>query len=68
MDKVVLLVENYVNNCATCQKCQPQEPETPLNLWTTLERRWLRVHTGIDFTTGPFEEKMWLVIIDAFSN
>ncbi|XP_065217466.1 uncharacterized protein K02A2.6-like [Planococcus citri] len=58
-------IEVFVSKCATCQRYQPQEPETPLNLWTTPNKPWYRIH--IDFT-GPFDGKLWLVIIDSFSN
>ncbi|BES89748.1 Hypothetical Protein NTJ_02555 [Nesidiocoris tenuis] len=57
-------IETYVGQCSDCQKSQSDSPETPLYLWNTPDSSWDRLH--IDFL-GPFEGKMWFVVIDAFS-
>lgn len=57
-------IEFFVKRCDHCQSNGPNEPQTPLNLWNTLEKVWDRIH--IDFC-GPYDGMQWFVVIDAFS-
>lgn len=57
-------IEQYAAQCKTCRKFAPNEPDTPLCLWNTPQKPWQRIH--IDYT-GPYNNKYWLVAIDAYS-
>lgn len=57
-------IANYVNSCESCQETKPHENYVPLYPWNAPSEPWARIH--IDFA-GPFENKMWLIIIDAYS-
>ncbi|KII71231.1 Pro-Pol polyprotein [Thelohanellus kitauei] len=57
-------VENFVKKCESCQKFGPKEPETPLYCWDIPDYLWERFH--IDFA-GPFDDRYWLVVVDAYS-
>lgn len=50
--------------CPSCQtvRCMPQP--APLHPWTWPEAPWQRIHVNF---AGPFEQRMFLVIIDANS-
>nr|XP_022914005.1 uncharacterized protein K02A2.6-like [Onthophagus taurus] len=50
-------IEKYVQGCQTCQSSK-QDTQHLLGL------EWSRIH--LDFV-GPFEGKMWMIIVDAYS-
>lgn len=57
-------LEEMIKQCNSCQRFKNKEPETPLNSWNLPQGPWQRVH--LDFK-GPFKNRMWLVVIDAYS-
>ncbi|XP_017575179.2 uncharacterized protein K02A2.6-like [Pygocentrus nattereri] len=57
-------IEETVSSCTSCQKVRNMPQLAPLHPWDWPEEPWQRVH--IDFA-GPFEEKMLLVAMDAYS-
>ena len=61
MDKEI---EECVRACTVCQSTRKQPPVAPPHPWAWPEKPWARVH--IDYA-GPFEGRMFLLIIDAHS-
>ena len=57
-------IEKSVRTCAACQEVQSSPPPAPLHPWKWPSRPWARLH--LDFA-GPFENRMFLVLIDAHS-
>ena len=57
-------IEKTVRLCGNCQEVQSSPPIAPLNPWRWPTRPWSRLHA--DFA-GPFENKMFLILIDAHS-
>ena len=57
-------VETSVRHCQSCQRVQSMPPVSPLSPWKWPSRPWTRLH--LDFA-GPFENRMFLVLIDAHS-
>ena len=57
-------IEFCVKDCADCQSSRKMPPVVPLHPWARPDRPWSRVH--IDYA-GPFEGKMFLLLIDAHS-
>ena len=57
-------IEKSVRICTDCQEVQSSPPIAPLNPWKWLTRPWSRLH--LDFM-GPFEDRMFLILIDAHS-
>ena len=57
-------LEDYVKSCDACQTNAKSPPSLPLHPWPWPTKPWSRVH--IDYA-GPFEGKMFLLIIDAYS-
>ncbi|XP_057695377.1 uncharacterized protein K02A2.6-like [Corythoichthys intestinalis] len=57
-------IEETVKSCSSCQKIRNNPPAAPLHPWDFPQDPWHRIH--IDFT-GPFENRMFLVAIDAHS-
>ena len=57
-------IESCVKQCTDCQTSRKLPPVAPLHPWARPERPWTRIH--IDYA-GPFEGKMFLLLIDAYS-
>ncbi|XP_057694352.1 uncharacterized protein K02A2.6-like isoform X2 [Corythoichthys intestinalis] len=57
-------IEETVKSCSSCQKICNNPPAAPLHPWDFPQDPWHRIH--IDFA-GPFENRMFLVAIDAHS-
>nr|XP_061795480.1 uncharacterized protein K02A2.6-like [Nerophis lumbriciformis] len=57
-------IEETVKSCSSCQKIRNNPPAAPLHPWDFPQDPWHRIH--IDFA-GPFENRMFLVAIDAHS-
>ena len=57
-------IEFCVKECAICQSSRKMPPVAPLHPWVRPEKPWMRVH--LDYA-GPFEGKMFLLIIDSYS-
>ncbi|XP_051785429.1 uncharacterized protein K02A2.6-like [Erpetoichthys calabaricus] len=57
-------IEERAKTCSSCQKIRNAPQLAPLHPWDWPERAWQRIH--VDFA-GPFEEKMFLVVVDAYS-
>ena len=57
-------IENHVQSCQNCGEVSRTPTKVPLHPWDPPSKSWERLH--IDFC-GPFEKKMWLVVIDAYS-
>ena len=56
-------IEQYVNKSSSCQETAPP-PTAQLHPWEWPASPWSRLH--FDFT-GPFQDHMYLVIMDAHS-
>ena len=57
-------IDKSVRLCQACQAVQSLPPHVPLTPWQWPSRPWTRLH--LDFA-GPFENHMFLVLIDAYS-
>ncbi|GJQ76524.1 hypothetical protein Trydic_g2227 [Trypoxylus dichotomus] len=57
-------IVNFVKSCQLCQESKQNDSKLPLFPWNALPEPWARVN--ID-SVGSFENKLWLVIIDAYS-
>ena len=57
-------IEKLLHGCVKCQEVMTVPPPAPLNPWKWPTRPWARLH--LDFA-GPFEEKLFLIMIDAHS-
>ena len=57
-------LEKTVFNCQSCQENRKLQAEAPLHPWEYPSRPWSRLH--LDFA-GPFMNKMFLIIVDAYS-
>ncbi|XP_064483069.1 uncharacterized protein K02A2.6-like [Ornithodoros turicata] len=57
-------IEAVAKNCEGCLKNQNEPPKAPYHPWEIPNGPWKRVH--LDFA-GPFQDKMFLVVVDAFS-
>ena len=57
-------IERCVKDCTACQSVSKLPPVVPLHPWGWPEKPWSRVH--VDYA-GPFEGKMFLLMIDAHS-
>ena len=57
-------LEEKVKACDACQQLRHSPAQAPLHPWEFPKQPWDRLHA--DFA-GPFQGKMFLVVIDAFS-
>ena len=57
-------IEQCVEACPTCQATRKMPPTAPLHPWTRPSKPWSRIH--VDYA-GPLENKMFLIIVDAYS-
>lgn len=57
-------IENITKNCITCLVNHKNPPKSQLKSWPVPPSAWYRLHA--DFL-GPFHNKMYLVVVDAFS-
>ncbi|KAL6473975.1 hypothetical protein MHYP_G00175360 [Metynnis hypsauchen] len=57
-------IEETAKSCAACQKLKNVPQLSPLHPWDWPETPWQQIH--VDFA-GPFEDKMFLVVVDAHS-
>jgi transposase InsO family protein len=57
-------IEHQVKSCQICQETAKSPPDTRQACWSWPTGPWKRLH--LDFA-GPFEGKMFLVVIDAYS-
>ncbi|XP_031328872.1 uncharacterized protein K02A2.6-like [Photinus pyralis] len=57
-------IEDFVRKCYPCQRAKRNEQYLPLFPWAPPAEAWSRVH--IDFA-GPFQNKWWLIVVDAYS-
>ena len=57
-------IDKSVHICTECQEVQSSPPIAPLNPWKWPTTPWSRLH--LDFM-GPFEDRMFLILIDAHS-
>uniref|UniRef100_A0A3B3C7M6 Gypsy retrotransposon integrase-like protein 1 n=1 Tax=Oryzias melastigma TaxID=30732 RepID=A0A3B3C7M6_ORYME len=57
-------IERKAMSCSDCQKLRNQRQLAPLHPWDWPEEPWQRIH--VDFA-GPFENQMFLVVVDAHS-
>ena len=57
-------IEQMIQRCEECQKHHREEPATPLQPLEVTAGPWQRVH--IDFA-GPFQNRMWLILVDSYS-
>lgn len=55
---------NFSKSCTSCQESRQNEQNVPLFPWSAPPEPWSRIH--VDFA-GPFEDSMWLIIIDAYT-
>ncbi|XP_060130523.1 uncharacterized protein K02A2.6-like [Zootoca vivipara] len=57
-------IEQWVRTCKACQEVRPEVARAPVHWWEQSRAPWSRLH--IDFA-GPFQGKVFLVIVDAYS-
>ncbi len=57
-------IESQSKSCKPCQEHKPNPPSAPLHIWQWPTAPLKRIH--IDFA-GPFQGKMFLIIVDAHS-
>ena len=57
-------LESIVQQCPSCQQIRKAPPQAPLHPWEWPNEPWDRIH--VDYA-GPFESKMFLIIVDAHS-
>ena len=57
-------LENRVKECEACQRACNQPPASPLMPWEVPQAPWERLHG--DFA-GPYEGKMFFILVDAYS-
>ncbi|UYV79939.1 K02A2.6-like [Cordylochernes scorpioides] len=57
-------IENLVRTCEPCQQNRDNPPTALQHPWECPHKPWKRIH--IDFA-GPFHEKTFLLVIDAYS-
>ena len=57
-------LEYKVQRCVACQSKQHSPAKAPLHPWEYPKRPWSRIH--VDYA-GPYQGKMLLVIVDAFT-
>lgn len=57
-------IEEKVKSCHACQLNRNNPPPSPLTPWEFPLHPWERLHA--DFA-GPYEGKMFLIVVDAFS-
>lgn len=57
-------LEELVKSCPSCQVNQKSPTVAPLHPWEWPQRPWTRLH--IDYA-GPFQGKMFLITVDAYS-
>ena len=58
-------IELCVKECMACQSSRKMPPPAALHPWARPEKPWSRVHINY---AGPFEGKIFLLLIDAYSN
>jgi len=56
--ELMIKLKNFVMTCRSCSS------RIPLHQWDLTAETWQRLH--IDFAV-PYRDKMWLLIIDAYS-
>ena len=57
-------LETKVKDCRQCQEIQKSPPAVPMQNWEWPAQPWSRLH--IDYV-GPYQGKMFLVVVDAHS-
>lgn len=57
-------IEDITKSCSGCQQTQRQPQVAPLHTWEWPATVWQRVH--VDYA-GPFLDRMFLVVVDAYS-
>ena len=57
-------IENAVSSCSACQASRPLPHPAPLQPWSWSGKPWSWLH--LDYT-GPMKNRMFLVVIDAYS-
>ena len=57
-------LENMVKSCPSCQVNQKSPAVAPLHPWEWPQHPWARLH--VDYA-GPFQGKMFLITVDAYS-
>ncbi|XP_062403781.1 uncharacterized protein K02A2.6-like [Sardina pilchardus] len=57
-------IEDIAKSCSGCQQTQRQPQAAPLHTWEWPKTVWQRIH--IDYA-GPFLDKMFLIVVDAYS-
>ncbi|XP_054272675.1 uncharacterized protein K02A2.6-like [Macrosteles quadrilineatus] len=57
-------IENMVNSCQACQQSRHSPPRATVLPWEKTKQPWSRLH--IDFA-GPFQNKLFLIVVDSFS-
>ena len=57
-------VERKVKSCPSCLQNQKMPPLAPLHPWSWPSRPWERIH--VDYA-GPFLDRMFLIVVDAYS-
>lgn len=57
-------IEQFVKTCTSCSQNARDPIKVPLHQWELPAQPWQRIH--VDFA-GPFKNKMWFLVVDAFS-
>lgn len=54
--------ESICTTCTLCQGNRPNPPSAPLHPWQYPEKAFQRIYIDL---AGPFQKRMWLVLVDA---
>lgn len=57
-------IENLVVSCDACQHHQNSPESASMHLWEPVSKPWSRIHLD---HAGPFRNKLYLIVVDAFS-
>lgn len=57
-------IEAVVGSCDSCQQHQNMPESAPIHLWEPASKPWSRLHLD---HAGPFQNKLYLIIVDAYS-
>ena len=57
-------IEAVVGSCDSCQQHQNMPESAPVHLWEPASKPWSRLHLD---HAGPFQNKLYLIVADAYS-
>ena len=57
-------IEAIVGSCESCQQHQNMPESAPMHMWEPASKPWSRLHLD---HAGPFQNKLYLIVADAYS-